>query len=380
MIENRDILFLSGIRWEFSWQRQQQFTSLLALRNRVLFVEMSLSPANLIKEWKTTLRHWGNWKEGVREIRNNLLVVSGPPILPLGRSFIALNRFNQGLIFAAVRRIMRKLHFDKPLVWISDPYLSGFSRDFGQELTIFDWIHDDPGKPESRIGRIYQRLLEKTLGGSDLIFTPSRTIFERRGKNDRRYHYLPHGADWKKFSHLPEGIPEELKDIPGPLIGFSGTVGPALDFDLIGEMARVRRDWSFVFLGTIRRDPGEIRKCSNIFFLGPRDPLNLPRYLAAFRAGIIPYRTGLEHCTVHPVKTYEYLAAGIPVVSTSLPELAHLEGMIEMANGKEEFIAALERVLREDDPRKRGERRKFARDNSWEARFSQMERIIEDLR
>ncbi len=376
MLEGRDILFLSGIRWEFGRQRHQHLAALFARRNRVLFVEMALSPANLLKEPSLTRIHWKNWKKGLREIRPGLFRYTAPPVLPLGRSFFTINRFNQVLIRSGVKRTMKRLGFEKPLVWISDPYFSAFSGRKDGALTIFDWIHDDPGSPASRIARVYRRLLEETLAGADLIFTPTRAIAEREGENDPRYRYLPHGVDWNTFSRPPEEIPKELKVNPGPIIGFSGTVGPTLNFDLIGGLAEARPEWSFVFLGEIRRDPGVLRKTPNIVFLGPREYRELPRYLNGFQAGIIPYRIGPETSTVHPVKTYEYLAAGLPVVSTPLPELDHLGEMIETAAGTEEFIAALDRVLREDNPEKRQARREFARKNSWEKRMGSIEKTI----
>ena len=97
-----------------------------------------------------------------------------------------------------------------------------------------------------------------------------------------------------------------------------------------------------------------------------------------FRSGIIPYLVSPATRTVNPVKTFEYLAAGLPVVSTSLPELEPLRGMIELADGRDEFITSLEKVLREDTLEKQNQRIQFAQKNSWKSRMEEIERIIEE--
>ena len=97
MGEKKDILFLSGIDWSFSWQRHQQLATLFSRNHRVLFIEMALSPANLLTEGRNTFSHWASWRKGVREIVNNIHLYTCPPVLPFGRSSGMVNRLNQGL-------------------------------------------------------------------------------------------------------------------------------------------------------------------------------------------------------------------------------------------------------------------------------------------
>jgi len=380
MLENQDILFLSGIRWKFSRQRHQFLATLFSRRNRVLFVEMALSPAHLLKEGRSTAAHWRNWQKGVRIIQPNLFLYTAPPILPFGRSFSAVNNLNQRFICRGAKKAMKLIGMKRPVFWISDPYFSSFVREQGQRLTIFDWIHDDPGGTESRIGRVYRSLRAEIIRRSDIIFTPSRIIYERHGRNDPRFYLVPHGVDLDSFfpRESPSSIPADLETVPLPRIGFSGTIGPAVDRELLNSLAGKLPGYSFVIIGPVQGNVDTLKRRPNVYFLGSRDRKDLPRYLEHLSAGIIPYTISRRTETVHPVKTYEYLAAGLPVVSTNLPELRDLTGTIELADSPDDFLRRLERVLKEDSPEKRAQRQIFARENSWKSRMKKIERIIEE--
>lgn len=312
----------------------------------------------------------------MREIRPGLFVYTAPPVFPLGRSFLTVNGINQRIVFNGVRRALGKLEMKKPIVWISEPYFSFFSRDWGQALTVFDWIHDDPGNAGSRLARAYRRLREETLEGSDLVFTPSRIIYERYGRNDPRFHLVPHGALLNALPAAPARKPEDISGIPSPIIGFIGTIGPSVDLELIEFLARGKKEWSFVFIGEIRRNVLKLKLYPNVYFLGPRTREELPRYLGCFSAGIIPYAMSPATETVHPVKTYEYLAAGIPVVSTRLPELEPLSEAIELVDNGNDFIRSVEKALAENTPDKIKRRRNIALENSWESRMNVIENAI----
>ena len=379
MIKNKDILFLSGVPWKFSWQRHQEIARRFARRNRVLYVEMGISPVGLFKERTATLRHWRKWKKGVREIGHNLYLYPGPPMLPLGRSYLPINHINQRLIFSGVERALTELKMTNPLVWIGDPYFSIFARDHGRPLTVFDWIHEDPGRTESRISRVYRALRAEIIKRSDIIFTPSRLIYERHGRNDPRFSLIPHGVDLDSFSprNNPLPLPADLGAIPLPRIGFSGTVGPAVDRKLLNFLAENLPGYSFVIIGPVQGNVDTLKKQPNIYFLGPRNRKELPRYLEHLSAGIIPYIVSRRTETVHPVKTYEYLAAGLPVISTDLPELHHRRGTIVLASSPQDFLHFLKRSLKEDNREQRTERRRVACNHSWESRMETIEDIIE---
>ncbi|MCX6348008.1 MAG: glycosyltransferase [Candidatus Aureabacteria bacterium] len=374
------VLFLSGIRWDFARQRHQHLAEGFARRHPVLFVEMGLSPTHLLRPVKGTVSHWRNWMRGRQEAGKNLWIYTAPPALPFARRVLGIQRINLRFMYQGVGRALAALNMDRPLVWVSDPYFGAIPPEMRRGLVVFDWIHAGGEEEESRRGRVYRALLASVRDQADLIFTPSRLVMERYGAGDRRFHYLPHGVSEEWLQAAPGSPPPpEIASLPRPIIGFSGTVGPVLDAGLLGALARLRPDWSFVLIGEIRLFPGVLPSAPNIIYLGPRPPRELPRYLGAFSAGIIPYRVCPETETVHPVKTYEYLAAGLPVVSTPLPEIRHLAGTVDFAASAEDFIRSLEDLIAGDTPEKKEARRHFARDNSWAKRVEEIERIIAEV-
>lgn len=375
MEKTAPILFLSGIRWDFAPQRHQFLVRQFARRRPVLFVEMGLSPAHCLRSGRETVEHWRNWRRGVREMGENLWLCAAPPLLPFSRRFLGIQRLNRGILFGSVRRTLSALKLKSPLVWISDPYFGALPSGWAREGIVLDWIHFPAAEAACRRTRVYEALLDEVRAQADLILTPSRLILERCGARDRRFHYLPHGVAAAACADGTSAPPPlELASLPRPIVGFTGTVGPSFDGVLVGALARLRPNWSFVLVGERRIDHAP--RAANLLYLGPRPPGELPRYLGAFSAGIIPYRISAATETVHPIKTYEYLAAGLPVVSTPLPEIRHLSGRVSFAAAPEDFVRRLEEEMASDTPEKRESRRRFARDNTWEKRAEEIERLI----
>jgi glycosyltransferase involved in cell wall biosynthesis len=369
------ILFLSGIRWDFARQRHQHLAEGFARRHPVLFVEMGLSPAHLGRRGGGTVAHWRNWERGIRAEGENLRIYTAPPALPFARRFLGIQRANLRLMYRGVGRALAALKMPRPLIWVSDPYFGAIPPGLGRRMVIFDWIHSGGEEEASRRGRVYRALIASVRDQADLIFTPSRLVRERHGSGDGRFHYLPHGVSEEWFHSAPvPPPPDEIASLPRPVIGFSGTIGPALDAGLLGNLARLRPGWSFVLVGEKRI--GVCPLAPNIYYLGPRPPRELPNHLQSFSAGIIPYRVCPETETVHPVKTYEYLAAGLPVVSTPLPEIRHLRELVGFASSAEDFIRRLEESIAGDTPEKKAARRRFARESTWAKRVEEIERII----
>jgi len=273
---------------------------------------------------------------------------------------------------------MRRLNFSNPVIWNFSPYYSGPARDLPRALAVYDCTDEMVGEKNGRRERLMARLEEETLAGADLVFTTSRSLFRSRRAAHPRVYLIPNGADIGRYLDLPpqeEDLPEIVR-LPLPRIGFSGTFNSLQDTDLLYFLASRRPAWSFVFLGPVTAAPGRLARLSNVHFLGSRPVDLLPRYLSRFSAGIMPFRMNRETAGIHPLKSYDYLCLGLPVVSTPLPECAYFGGHIRTAGSPDDFLAALEESLLPEDPGAREERIAFARANSWDARAEEAGRII----
>jgi glycosyltransferase involved in cell wall biosynthesis len=217
---------------------------------------------------------------------------------------------------------------------------------------------------------------------SDLVLVTSRRLLEEQKRYNPNCRLVPNACDFDHFSVSLAPPPEALAGLPRPLIGYYGAISDWFDTTLVADVARRRPEWSFVLIGsTFGADLTPLQGLSNVHLLGEQPYSALPAYLHAFDVCIIPFRlTPLTEAT-NPVKLYEYLSAGKPVVSVPLPEIEAVasEGLVYTASGAEAWVQVVERALREDTPERQAARRHFARQNTWEIRWATIRPMIEAL-
>jgi O-antigen biosynthesis protein len=210
---------------------------------------------------------------------------------------------------------------------------------------------------------------------ADLVIATSETLCQDRQQYNANTHWVPNGADVEHFAR-PSPIAYDLHALKRPLIGFIGGLSQWVDVDLLGQLAAARPDWTFVLVGPVSVDVSALRARSNVHMLGPRPYAHLPAYLAGMDVALIPFRH--EPVTYHadPIKAYEYLAAGVPVVATNLPALARLEHVVRLADTPADFERQIGAALAEGRGSRRAERQTEAQHHSWSSRFAQIESLI----
>jgi glycosyltransferase involved in cell wall biosynthesis len=189
---------------------------------------------------------------------------------------------------------------------------------------------------------------------------------------------IPNGADYDHFSQLP--APGSLKQFTRPIIGYYGAISDWFDAGTVAYAASQRPDWTFVLIGsTLGANIKVLESQSNIHLLGERPYSVLPAYLADFDVCTIPFlRTPLTEAT-HPVKFFEYISSGKPVVAKVLPELEPYADIAYLYETREEFLGCLETALAERDDTLVERRRAVARQNRWDDRYTAMATAIRNL-
>jgi glycosyltransferase involved in cell wall biosynthesis len=369
------IICASTQYWDEAWFRKQHFMAHLARTRRVLYVEPSFSilrrpaphcpPGSINRISRARMR---------RRLPN-LWTLTPPRGLPLW-THPWVSRFQYRLWGRLLRLAAARLGHDRTWLWLYNPLYVQARAALQAERLIFDLV-DDLGAYEagahSRPTMI--RCVEEALRGADLVFTTSPLLAERHASRTPagELHVVPNGVRgaWiERQTSEPQGAPEELRALPRPWIGFMGAIFVYLDYDLLLATARAFPKASLVMLGPVHdaRGAARLAREPNVHFLGPRPQDSIPGYVGAFDVCLSPFKAGDVRRAVNPLKIYEYLALGRPVVSTPLESLAQepVARWIHFAEDPDAFVAAIRRALAEDDPGRRAARREAARPYAWE--------------
>lgn len=386
MLTGHDIVCISSVDWEFHWQIHHEIMSTLAASgNRVLYIEntgVRAPGVSDISRVRQRVKNWWRSTKGFRLERENLFVYS-PLFLPFPYSRLA-RWLNRTLLFRPLRRWMAVTGFRRPIVWtfLPTPTARELIHEVDPGLTIY-YCADDFSASSHAARRVTQS--EETLiAEADLVFVTSQKLFERARRWTDRVHRFPAGVNFDQFAVVgaaSNAVPSDLTTLGGPVAGYVGALHVWVDQELVADLARRMPDVRFALVGPTHSDTALLRACPNVHLLGARPHKDIPAYIKGFDAGLVPYRDSEYTASVYPVKLNEYLAMGIPVVATDLPEIRRFNqehgGVLSVARDVDQFERALRVALAPATPEEVERRRDVARRNSWPRRLEQMSALVE---
>lgn len=359
-------------------------TALARMGNRVLFVENTGVRSPRLRDVPRLGGRLGNWTRaagGFRQECENLWVHS-PLLLPFPYSRMA-GRINRALLGRALGRWMRRNGFGRPVVWtfLPTPLARDVIRDLDPLLTLYYCIDDlASSSPAARAVRGSE---EDLLRDADLVFVTSGKLRARAARFRERVYQFPFGVDFEAFERArrcPDELPVELRGLGRPLVGYVGGVHQWVDQELLVDVTERLPSANFVFIGPPQTDLSALARRTSVHFLGPRPHADLPRYIKAFDVGIIPYRLCEYTEHVYPTKLNEYLAMGVPVVATDLPEIRHVNaehpGLLAIARDPGAFAQALCRAAESRTGPETLRRINVARENAWSGRIRAMLQVV----
>ena len=364
LINDADLICLSHLRWDFVFQRPQHLMSRFARHRRVFFVEEP---------------HFGVDAAAVLRTRTceQTGVIVATPHLP-ERSRAEAN----SALAILLRTLIRQERIKNYIAWYYTPMALAFSSDnFAPMLTIYDCMDELSlfrGAPPELLAH-EERLLRR----ADLVFTGGASLFEAKRSRHPRVYAFPSGVDIHHFKQARacDTEPEEQAHISHPRLGYAGVIDERIDMNLIRQVAEARPEWQFVMIGpVVKIDPASLPRAANIHWLGMKDYSALPRFFSGWDLAMMPFAMNDSTRYISPTKTPEYLAAGLPVVSTPIRDVVRPYGelgLARIAGNPIEFEEAANQALTFGMSLKWRERADaFIQTLSWDDTWSSMNALI----
>jgi UDP-galactopyranose mutase len=324
-----------------------------------------------------------------RRITPRLVELRPWPWLPRVPQWEALDAALGKLHVARIRASLKRHGWDNRILYIWHPAMADMVGRFDERLVCFH-VYDDfagytflPERERLRLVEQTKRLAQR----ADLVLAAGWAMGAALGRDD--VHVVPNGVDAEAYANAarhPGPVPDEMRSLPRPILAHVGRLGNVIDFELLDVIARRRPEWSIVLLGPFvggftpseRRRADQLLRLDNVYHIGSKPAVELPRYVAHIDVGLVAYRLTGWIAKIFPLKLLEYLAAGKPCVSAPIDELIDHYRHAAIAGTPDEWIAAIERSLAENSPELVEKRIALARDSSWDARCRQIVRLIDE--
>ncbi|GGE13921.1 glycosyl transferase [Polymorphobacter glacialis] len=356
------LIVFSHLRWDFVYQRPQHLLGRAARDFDICFIEEPLFDSNA---------------SGFREIGTPEGVCVIQPLLADGVDHQAAIEHQ-----CMVARTIAARAGTRPLyLWFYTPMALAFARDISADLILFDKMDElsafDFAPPELHAAEA------DLMARADLVFTGGASLQRVAEGRNPEVHCFPSSIDAAHFGQARTAGPADphLENIPHPRIGFFGVIDERIDQPLIAAVAALRPDWQFIMIGpTAKIDPAQLPNAPNIHWLGMRGYAELPSYMAHWDLGWMPFARNSATRFISPTKTPEFLAAGLPLMSTSITDVVEPYGrlgLVQIADEAAAMVAAGDRLLAANDRTARlAAVDARLEGNSWDTTWAAMRALI----
>jgi UDP-galactopyranose mutase len=358
-----DVVCLSHLRWNFVYQRPQHLLSRCAQTRRVHYVEEPLIEPGARPHLRTSE------SDGVTVI---------VPVLPDGLNPAELTAEQRSLLDA----YLQDARVDDYLLWYYTPMALQFTAHLSPRAVIYDCMDElaaFKGAPAA-----LKMLEADLLGRASLVFTGGQSLYEAKKHQHRNIHPFPSSVDVAHFARARQPLPDPVdqSSIGHPRLGFFGVIDERFDIALLRDVADARPNWQFIMIGpVVKIDAATLPLRPNIHYLGGKPYSELPQYIAAWDVALMPFARNESTRFISPTKTPEYMAAGKPVVSTSIRDVVRPygdRGLVRIADDADAFGEACEAAMEEDPMVRRSRFDAYLSRMSWDRTWTRMQALIND--
>lgn len=377
LLRGRDLICFSH-DWDGDPLSKTHLMRILARDNRVLWVNSigyrapTASKADITRAFKKLKAA----TSPLREPERNIFVLNPIAVPVYGQPRI--RDLNRKLLRFQVKRAMRRLGFQRPINFVFNPAAAVVAGALGEQQIIYycvDEYTQFSGVSSTSLAELEQQLLRQ----SDLVIVSADRLYQSKKDTNPRTVLIRHGVDFDHFRKAldPETVvPAEIRNLPHPVIGFFGLIADWVDLELIAAVADKFSSGSVVLLGKATTSTSVLEQVPNVHLLGHKPYASLPAYCKGFDVALMPFRINELTLNANPLKVREYLAAGLPVVSTAIPEVEVL-GLCRIGHDRDSFIREVELALQ--DPGPTVARSESVRTESWEGRVGKLREYLAGL-
>lgn len=360
-----DLVCLSHLRWDFVYQRPQHLLSRFAKERRVFFVEEPI------------------FVEGPMQLDVSQRDCGVYVVVPHLPKELDSAEAVESVQSEMLNRLFADYNIGAHFLWYYTPMAIGWTKHLRPLATVYDCMDElsafkgAPRAMKDREAELFRR--------ADLVFTGGQSLYEVKRHQHKQVYAFPSSIDAAHFAQARcvADEPGDQAEIPHPRLGFFGVIDERMDIELLEKVASVRPDWHLVIVGpVVKIDPADLPRRENIHYLGGKSYDELPAYLAGWDVALLPFARNESTRFISPTKTPEYLAAGCPVVSTSIRDVVRPygeQGLVHIADTPVEFVAAVEAAMREDAAARMREVDAFLAQTSWDQTWGRMNELIEDV-
>lgn len=355
-----DVVCFSIVDWNFRFQRPQQIMSQFAANgHRVFLIRLDL-----------TLPFQTRPRFSLIRLKENLYQITLSALRPVMINQEDVKGVNAESLCAALEELRAAYGIGEAIAYVMTPSWTTMAQEVQRRWgwrVIYDCMDEWDGFPG--FGRLAAHAEDRLVANCDLLVVTANRLLEKWRRYDRPTVLARNAVDFDFYQERCQPN-KMLLGLQHPIIGYFGAIAEWFDLDLMIEVARRRPDFTFVLLGGVFEvDVNELRSLPNVQVLGQQPYETMPQYLYHFDACVIPFKINSTTQATDPVKVYEYLSCGKPVVSVDLPELNSFRELLYLARDRDHFVEQLDKAVAEDDAAIRERRRKFAAGNTWGQRY-----------
>lgn len=351
-----------------------------ARKRRILWINSvnNRRPRMASKDLRRVFQKFGEFRRGLSQVHDRIWVLT-PLYIPFHGN-PAIRNLNRRLLGVQIRRALVKLGIKRAVTYTFAPTSADVVGTLSEKTIVYHCVDEFSAFSDAgaQVGERERELLRK----ADVVLCSAAGLYESKKAYNRHTYLVPHGVDYEFFRKAtdPETcVAEELDALPKPILGFTGLLADWVDLPLLAELAKLRPEWSIVLIGRSDVHLKLFDGLKNVHLLGHRPYNRLPEFLRGFDIALLPFVNNSLTVNANPLKLREYLAAGLPVIASPIPEVIRYVSQVALASTADDYVREIEKILSKGEAGPSTLRSARMASESWDAKAAEIESLLRNV-